>query len=384
MTSPRRYLIRMAVFLVLVLMALALLYPGLERAFFAKPALNGMIIGIILFGIIYIARQVLQLEPEVAWAETLRRSTPRLSVLRTPRLLSPVAAVMTERRGRVSLSAPALRSLLDGLSSRLDETRDISRYLIGLLVFLGLLGTFWGLLETVGAISSVVGGLGASEGDTAGALGNLQRGLATPLGGMSIAFSSSLFGLGGSLVLGFLDLQAGQAQNRFYNEIEEWLASLTRLAGGGPSADGDQPVPAFIQALLEQTADSLENLQRTIAHGEEGRLQANANLTALTERLSMLSDQMRTEQTLMLRLAESQMTLQPILARLADATTGKGGIGEDDARTHLRAIERQLARLIESAEQSRGSMVQEIRTEIRLVARTIAALAEEPERTPPR
>ncbi|BBK39449.1 flagellar motor protein MotA [Allostella sp. ATCC 35155] len=380
MTNPRRFLFRMVVFLILVLGSLALLYPGLERAFFAKPALNSLIVGIILFGIAYIMRQVIQLEPEAAWADTLRRSEPGLSVMRTPRLLGPVAAVLKERRGKVSLSAPAQRSLLDGLSSRLDETRDISRYLIGLLVFLGLLGTFWGLLETVGAVSRVVANMAVQGVDMGQALNNLQSGLETPLAGMGTAFSSSLFGLGGSLVLGFLDLQAGQAQNRFYNEIEDWLASLTRLSGGTPVSDGDQSVPAYIQALLEQTADNLDNLQRMLVRGEESRVQANANLTALTERLGTLTDQMRTEQSLMLRLAESQLALQPILERLSLPAARGGGGHDDEAQGQLRAIERQMARLIDTTEQASAAAAQEIRAEIRLLARTIAALAEEPER----
>ncbi|MGE0718906.1 MAG: flagellar motor protein MotA [Alphaproteobacteria bacterium] len=380
MTSPRRFLFRMAVFLILVAGAIALLFPGLQNAFLAKPAMNGMIVGIILFGVAYIVRQVIQLEPEAAWADTLRRSEPGLSVMRTPRLLGPVATVLSERRGKVTLSAPAQRALLDGLSSRLDETRDISRYLIGLLVFLGLLGTFWGLLETVGAVSRVVSTLSMGGGTDMGeALGNLQRGLETPLAGMGTAFSSSLFGLGGSLVLGFLDLQAGQAQNRFYNEIEEWLSSLTRLAAGGPVGDGEQSVPAYIQALLEQTADNMENLQRILARGEESRTQANAQLTALTERLGTLTDQMRTEQTLMLRLAESQSNLQPVLAKLAESIDRMGKESGEEPQ-QLRAIERQLARLIETTEQSQATAAQEVRHEIRLLARTIAALSDEPER----
>ncbi|WP_374441828.1 flagellar motor protein MotA [Stella sp.] len=380
MTNPRRFLFRMVVFLILVFGALALLYPGLERAFLAKPVLNSLIVAVILFGIAYITRQVLQLEPEAAWADTLRRSEPGLSVMRPPRLLGPVAAVLQERRGRVSLSAPAQRSLLDGLSSRLDETRDISRYLIGLLVFLGLLGTFWGLLETVGAVSRVVANMAVQGVDMGQALNNLQSGLETPLAGMGTAFSSSLFGLGGSLVLGFLDLQAGQAQNRFYNEIEDWLASLTRLSGGTPVSDGDQSVPAYIQALLEQTADNLDNLQRILIRGEESRIQANANLTALTERLGTLTDQMRTEQSLMLRLAESQLALQPVLERLAQPPVRSAGGMDEEAHNQLRAIERQMARLIDTTEQTSAAAAQEVRAEIRLLARTIAALAEEPER----
>jgi hypothetical protein len=271
-----------------------------------------------------------------------------------------------------------MRTLLDGISTRLDESREISRYFIGLLVFLGLLGTFYGLLETLGAVAHVIGTMSLGGGDIGRAFGELKNGLQAPLSGMGTAFSASLFGLAGSLVLGFLDLQAGQAQNRFYNELEEWLSSYTRLGSGGPLADaGEAPVPAYIQALLEQTADSLDGLQRIMARGEEGRINASQNLVALTERLGMLSEQMKAEQTLLVRLAENQLELKPVLGRLAEAA-GRGG--DDTGRAHLRSIDLHLARLIEELAHGRDQTIQEVRSEIRLLARTIAALAEEPER----
>jgi hypothetical protein len=225
----------------------------------------------------------------------------------------------------------------------------------------------------------VIRGLSTGAGDAARAFETMKNQLSAPLGGMSTAFSASLFGLAGSLVLGFLDLQAGLAQNRFYNDLEEWLSSYTRLSGGALGGDaGDASVPAFIQALLEQTADGLENLQRILGRGEESRIAANSNLLALTDRLGTLTDQMRTEQTLLLRLAEQQVELKPVLARLADAT---GGGLAHDAQVHLRNIETYLARINEDISQGRGEAVQEIRSEIRLLARTIAALAEEPQRS---
>jgi hypothetical protein len=316
------------------------------------------------------------LNPEVAWIDSFRRNQPGLSMAKAPRLLSPMAKMLGERKGRISLSALSMRSILDSIGSRLDESRDISRYLIGLMIFLGLLGTFWGLLETVGAVSGVIAGLSTAT-DVGTLFNDLQTGLKAPLSGMGTAFGTSLFGLAGSLVLGFLDLQAGQAQNRFYNDLEEWLSSLTRLSSGGPVTDGDQAVPAYIQALLEQTADNLENLQRTMARGEEGRAVANHTLTSLTERLTQLTEQMRTEQSLMVRLAESQMELKSVLGRLADAA-GRGGLGVDEAtRGHIRSLDVHMGRMIEDAASGRAQMIQEIRNEIRLLARTIAALAED-------
>ena len=266
--------------------------------------------------------------------------------------------------------------MLDGIGSRLAETRETSRYLIGVLIFLGLLGTFYGLLETVRSVGGVLGALNVGGSDAARAFADLKSGLESPLAGMSTAFSSSLFGLAGSLVLGFLDLQAGQAQNRFYNDLEEWLSTYTRLSGGQLGDSGDGSVPAYIQALLEQTADSLENLQRILARSEESRIGANDTLASLTDRLGVLGEQMKAGQMLMVRLAENQLELKPSLTRLADIA--EGSIGHDDVlRSHLRNIEAYLARLTEDVAQGRAQSVQELRSEIRILARTIAALAEE-------
>ena len=382
MNRPQRYLTRMAVFVVAVAAVAALLSPALYRFFMGNPAVNGMILGILAAGIVYIFRQVMLLNPAVAWLERFRRNQAGAPDQHLPRLLAPMATMLGDRRGgRVSLSAVSMRTLLDGIGTRLDETRETSRYLIGLLVFLGLLGTFYGLLETVQSVGGVIGSLSAGASDPVRAFNDLKSGLQSPLGGMGTAFSASLFGLAGSLVLGFLDLQAGLAQNRFYHDLEEYLSGYTRLSGGGPASDtGETSVPAFIQALLEQTADSLDNLQRIIGRGEESRISANANLQALTERLATLTDQMRAEQTLLLRLAESQVELKPVLQRLADSTAS-GPPGQDEARAHLRNIEIYLARLAEDVAQGRGEATQEIRSEIRLLARTIAALAEESERS---
>ena len=217
-------------------------------------------------------------------------------------------------------------------------------------------------------------------GDLGILVNDFLRGLEGPLEGMGTAFSSSLFGLAGSLVLGFFDLQAGQAQNRFYNDLEEWLSGLTRLSSGSLVAEGDQPVPAYIQALLEQTADGLENLQRTLARGEESRIAVDGNLTVLTERLAALTDQMRTEQGLMAKLVENQTDLKSVLSRLADVAS-QGGLGLDEStRTHIRNLDVYMTRLFEELSQGRTQAVQDIRSEIKLLARTIAASAEQKQR----
>ena len=379
-TQPSRFLTRMAFFLGVVGTTVALLFPELRAAFVANTVLNGVILGVLLIGIIHAFRTVTMLRGEIAWIESFRRDNTIVSSSASPRLLAPMATMLGESSDRISLSTVAMRTLLDGIASRLDETREISRYMIGLLVFLGLLGTFWGLLETVQAIGSVVGGLNITGIDLSSAFNDLKQGLQAPISGMGTAFSSSLFGLAGSLVLGFLELQAGQAQNRFYNELEEWLSSLTRLGSGaiGGIEGGDQSVPAYIQALLEQTADGLEGMQRALARSEENRSEYSRNIFELTERIGALSSQMATEQKLMLKLAESQSELTPILGKLADAQSRPAG--DEVTQAYLRNIETYLSRIHDDLGPGRADAVQEIRNEIRLLARTIAALAEEPER----
>ncbi|MDP7123422.1 MAG: flagellar motor protein MotA [Alphaproteobacteria bacterium] len=373
MSRPKRFFTRMILFLAAVVVGIIFLFPMLRDAFFANPALNGMILGVLVIGIVFIFRMVLMLNPEVAWIENYRRGS--LSA-HSPRLLSPVATMIGDKHRKLSLSAISLRSLLDSISTRLDEARDISRYLIGLLIFLGLLGTFWGLLETVASVGGVIASLEMPSAELGTAFRELQSGLEAPLSGMGTAFSSSLFGLAGSLVLGFLDLQAGQAQNRFYNELEEWLASQTRLSSGGGVVEGDQSVPAYIQALLEQTADNLENLQLVMSRSEERQVSSAANFVTLNERLGSLTDQMQVEQAFMVKLAESQLELKPILAKLTE-TASEGNFGIDEAtRTHIRNLDVHIAQLLEDIPSGRDQLVQELRNEIKLLARTVAALSD--------
>ncbi|MGE0152276.1 MAG: flagellar motor protein MotA [Reyranellaceae bacterium] len=374
MTKPRRYLLRMALFLIAVGVLVVPLVPLIRRAFEHNMALNGVILAVLVLGILYVVRQVWLLEYDVRWVETFERDRPA-ETLPEPRLLTPMAAMIGDRRDRLTLSPAVMRTLLDGISSRLDEARDLSRYAIGLLIFLGLLGTFWGLLETINTVGDAISKLQIG-GDAAGTFMQLKNSLEGPLRGMGTAFSSSLFGLAGSLVLGFLDLQAGQAQNRFFNDVEEWLSEKTRLPSGALSFDGaEQSVPAYVQALLEQTAESLENLQRTMARAEDSRSAANNNVGVLADRLSTLSDFMRHEQQILARLAENSTELRTAIARLADSSLRGGGGGgmDENTRTHIRNIELYLARMLEEMVTGRTALADELRGEIKLLARTVAA-----------
>ena len=378
MTPPLRYLWRMIGFLVAVGAVAGMLSGALIDAFASNPVLNSVISCVLLVGIAWTVRQVLMLRLEVEWLERFRSPRPDAPAQPAPRLLGPMASMFAARRAdRLSLSGPAMRSVLDGIASRLDEQREVSRYMIGLLIFLGLLGTFWGLLLTIASISDVIGNMSVGSGDVNQLFNQLKAGLAQPLRGMGTAFSASMLGLAGALVLGFLDLSAGQAQTRFFNELEEWLAGITRLSSGvlGSEGEGGGGVPAYVQALLEQTAENLEALQRTLERGEEGRVAGAHALNTLTERLAVLADQMRAGQSLMLRVAEQQSALAPALQRLADARAS--GALDEQSRSHLRNMEIYMARLLEEVAQGRAQSTAEIRNEIKVLARTIAAIAEE-------
>jgi len=383
MTRPTVFLIRMIVFLVLVLGVTALLGPELATAFIANPLLNGVILAVLLGGVFWNILQVVRLAPAVQWLETFQRSRPSLAALPTPRVLAPMVSMLAAREarrnegGRFTISAQAMRSMLDTIASRLDESRELSRYMIGLLIFLGLLGTFWGLLLTIAAVADVISGMSVGSGDINALFEQLKTGLNKPLRGMGTAFSASMLGLAGALVLGFLDLTAGQAQNRFFNELEEWLASLTRVSSGVLGGEGEGSVPVYVQALLEQTAENMEGLQRTLSRGEDDRREGTQAILGLTERLGALSDTMRANQQLMLRIAESQQALGPALARLADS---RDNGAEEASRAHLRNIELYLQRLLAENEQGRQQSTSELRNEIKILTRTIAALAAEPPR----
>lgn len=295
-SSPRIFLLRMLVFLAVVGVMVFVLQRQAVTAFMANPGLNGLIIGVAVIGVILSFRQVVRLFPEVEWVNSFRVADPGLVVDRPPQLLGPMATMLGQREGRMAISTQTLRSLLDSLANRLDEGRELARYLTGLLVFLGLLGTFWGLIETVTSVGKVINGL-SSQGELSSIFEEMKRGLAEPLGGMGIAFSSSLFGLAGSLVLGFLDLQASQAQSRFYTEVEDWLATtVDDMAALGSSPDG-----RFDAADLQR---AFEQLRLAVAEG--GSAKATAAMANLAEGIQGLVTHMRDEQQTMREWVDGQ------------------------------------------------------------------------------
>ena len=296
LAPPRIFLVRMLVFLVLCALIAVVLYKQIILAFFANPGLNALIGAVLLIGIILAFRQVIRLYPEISWVNNFRIAEPGIAMERRPVLLAPMAAILGgERTGRMSISQQTMRHLLDSIGTRLDEARDISRYMTGLLVFLGLLGTFWGLIETVGSVGKVIDGLKVG-GDSGALFDTLKDGLAAPLAGMGISFSSSLFGLAGSLILGFLDLQSSQAQNRFYTDLEDWLATTVKEYSNEPAQGG---------LASTDLPDAMDRLRRSIEDGGSNR-STTAAMANLADAIQSLVSHMRGEQEMIREWADGQ------------------------------------------------------------------------------
>ena len=306
LSSPRIFLVRMMVFLVLCALVVVILYKQIAVAFTSNVLLNSVIIFVLIIGIMLTFRQVIRLFPEVNWVNGFRLADPGLAIERPPVLLAPMASILGDRMGRMAISSTMMRGILDSIATRLDEARDISRYMTGLLVFLGLLGTFWGLIETVGSVGTIINGLKIG-GDADTVFEALKEGLAAPLGGMGISFSSSLFGLAGSLVLGFLDLQTSQAQNRFYTNLEDWLATTVQDVGG---LSGGAALPAGI-------LDAFERLRHTIEEGGANRATTVA-MANLAEAIQGLVQHMRSEQQMIRDWAGEQAKLNRDLRRFME------------------------------------------------------------------
>src|SRR6516164_4764041 len=286
LSSPRIFLVRMVVFLTLCALVVIVLYKQIWTAFLANAVLNGVIIFVLAFGI---------------------------AVERPPVLLAPMAVLLRDRVGRMAISAQVMRGILDSIAARLDEARDTSRYMTGLLVFLGLLGTFWGLIETMGSIGNVINSL-KPGGDAGAIFESLKEGLAAPLGGIGIAFSASLFGLAGSLVLGFLDLQTSQAQNRFYTELEDWLSTTVRDLGVGSDAAVAVPAAGAVSGDLRT---AIERLREAITNGGSNRATTTA-MANLAEAIQGLVHHMRSEQQMIRDWVDSQAQQHREVRRLLE------------------------------------------------------------------
>lgn len=290
LNPPGVFLLRMTIFLILVAFLAAILFDQLKTSLLTNPGLNGFIIGVLVLGIIYTFRQVFRLYPEIRFVNAFRISDPGLATGIEPKLLAPMATMLRDRKGALSLSTTAMRSIMDSIGSRLDEARDTGRYMVGLLVFLGLLGTFWGLLDTITSVAKAIATLDNKSTDTVAVFDELKTGLSAPLKGMGTAFSSSLLGLAGSLVLGFLELQASHAHNRFYNELEEWLSGITDLTPGtGVADEGTRRLLITLNELNASVLKLSDRMERVAANAGESNKE-------LAHGVSTLVGQVRAEQ----------------------------------------------------------------------------------------
>jgi hypothetical protein len=315
LSSPRIFLVRMMVFLILCGLVIVVLHKQIVVAFMANPGLNGLIVAVLVIGILLSFRQVIRLFPEVSWVNSFRLADPGLAVARPPVLLAPMATILGERAGRMAISPTTMRGLMDSIATRLDEARDISRYMTGLLVFLGLLGTFWGLIETVSSVGGVINNLKVGS-DAGATFDTLRDGLSAPLSGMGISFSSSLFGLAGSLVLGFLDLQMSQAQNRFHTELEDWLATTVSDINTNTAVD---PAALPIGSTIGEMGMAIERLREAMTQAGPGSGKAATIAMAnLAEAIQGLVHHMRTEQQMIRDWVDSQAEQHREIRRLLE------------------------------------------------------------------
>jgi hypothetical protein len=322
----------MFVFLVLVGMVIALLYERLSQAMLHNLALNALICFVLVAGIFYAFSQVIRLYPEIRWVNAFRIADPGLAISARPVLLAPMATMLRDRSGALSLSAASMRAIMDSIASRLDEARDTGRYLVGLLVFLGLLGTFWGLLDTISSVGKAIQGMDAASADSATVFSELKSNLAAPLGGMGTAFASSLLGLGGSLVLGFLELQASHAHGRFYNQLEEWLSGITDVAPSG-SQTSDYASRQLYAAIHDMHRAVLDLNDRVSAiprveGAAAGGPPAEEAVRELAKGVDQLVRQMRAEQKVVREWVDEQAAQQSevatVLKELAASVPRKG------------------------------------------------------------
>jgi hypothetical protein len=313
--KPTVHLVHMLVFTLVVAVLTAVLFPAIRSAFFANPGLNGLIIVTLVLGMLYAFRMVWRLSPEVNWVNEFRLGQPNDEP--PPVLLGPMATLLGDASRRTVLSPQTMRSLLDSLASRLDESRDLLRYLVGLLVFLGLLGTFWGLLETVQSVGDAIRSLDVSAAQSTSVFDELKTGLQKPLAGMGLSFASSLFGLAGSLILGFMDLKAAQAQNRFYHNFEDWLSTITDVGAGEGNVSS---APAFMRFDLQNLQRSVDRLSQQVGNGAQPAADmnggsSNETIEQLADAVTNLVTQMREEQKMMRTWVQNQQVQQNEIQR---------------------------------------------------------------------
>jgi len=383
-TLPLRQLVTMLIVVGLVSAGAYVAWPRVSGVFLANPYLNGLIFLVFLVGVISCFWQVLRLFSSVRWIGDFIAQLPGHDSIRAPRLLTPLAALLRGRGKRGQISSTSASSILDSVATRIDESRDITRYLVNLLVFLGLLGTFWGLATTVPAVVETIRSLAPKEGQSAvEVFGNLMGGLQKQLGGMGTAFSSSLLGLAGSLVVGLLELFASHGENRFYRQLEEWLSTITRLSFSG---DGDGGEHSMMAAVLDQMAEQMDGLQDLVARSEESRAETTERLALVTTAIEGLAHRLESERDAQIRTSNAERAVLERLAHGQEALVAAydrvvqegGGHVDAESRMRLRSIDVQLLRVLEEISAGRQESMTELRGDIAALTEAIRALARLP------
>ncbi|WP_018631599.1 hypothetical protein [Neomegalonema perideroedes] len=369
MTRPTLTLILMIAFLIMIGVIGWLVHGRIAQIFAAHLYLNIFIFSVFLIGVAYVFWQVLRLFRSVEWMEAFLAERPGFDLIEPPPLLASMAALLRERENRRRLSAFTVRTILDSVGTRLDESRDFGRYIAGALIFLGLLGTFWGLSRTVPAVVDTIRSLAPEPGDDGTAVfGRLVTGLEEQLGGMGTAFAAALLGLTGSLIVGFLDILAGRAQNRFYQEFEEALSGIADVSRN------DEGVLGRLAPLLERNSESLERLAHALIEGEAIRNQSMARLDHAARNLDLLAERFSAAETTVSRLLDSQNALGTVLREASARNRGVLGGMDEATRAHIRNLDTQILRLTEEVAAGRQDAVAELRAELKQLTRAVQAL----------
>jgi hypothetical protein len=382
--QPVRQISVMLIVLALVSFGAYVAFPRVAPVFLANPFLNGFILLVFVIGVVACFWQVLQLISSVSWIEGFAAGRPGHEMVKAPRLLAPLAALLRTRGAKMQMSSTSARSILDSVATRIDEARDITRYLTSLLIFLGLLGTFYGLATTVPAVVETIRSLAPHDGEGSMEIfARLMTGLEKQLGGMGVAFGSSLLGLAGSLVVGLLELFASHGQNRFYRELEEWLSTITRL--GFSSGDGDGPLDhGGTSVLMEHLAEQMESLQALFVQSDASRSQLDERLGRLAEGVEGLVAKLDgTEETTatLTRVAEGQERLIEVLE---DRDRGGGAHVDAESRMRLRSIDVQLLRILEEMSAGRQESLADLRTDLAGLTRAVRQIARDSGAAPSR
>ncbi len=372
-SQPIRQIVYMLAVLAAVGAGIWVAYPRVAPIFTANPWLNGTIIAVFVLGILACFAQVFQLFSSVSWIEGFAENRPGHDISRPPGLLAPLASLLRSRSARTQISSSSSRSILDSVGARMEEARDITRYIVNTLIFLGLLGTFWGLATTVPAVVDTIRSLNPTDGESSTAVfGRLIGGLESQLAGMGTAFASSLLGLAGSLVVGLLELFAGHGQNRFYREMEDWLSSITRVGLVGDS--GEETIDQYsLAAVLDHMNYQMETLQDMFQKAEAGRLAADSRLVTLSDSVSAMANRMDGgggAAEALNRVAEGQ---EHIVEVLRGSSGGEGGL-DAESRMRIRSIDVQLLKVFEEMRQGRQAGLDDLRGDLGALTRAIRQL----------